>query len=70
MQARKLFRPGTLLSLLPLLVSATLFAQNDEQGYQSDPPASIARIGYLNGTSRSSPTAPTSGATLRSTTRW
>jgi hypothetical protein len=48
MQARKLFRPGIFLSLLPLLFSATLFAQYD-QSYQGDPPASIARIGYLNG---------------------
>ncbi|MBB5058565.1 hypothetical protein HDF16_003279 [Granulicella aggregans] len=45
MQIRKLLRPTLLLSLLPALLSATLFAQYD----QSDPPASIARIGYLNG---------------------
>ena len=48
MHVRKLFRPGIFLSLLPLLFSATLFAQYD-QSYQDDPPTSIARIGYLNG---------------------
>ena len=48
MQARNLFRPGIFLSLLPLLFSASLLAQYD-QSYQGDPPASIARIGYLNG---------------------
>jgi len=47
MQARRLIRPGVLFSLLAAF-SATLFAQYD-QSYQGDPPASIARIGYLNG---------------------
>jgi hypothetical protein len=48
MQARKLFRRGAVLLLLPLLSASTLLAQYD-QSYQGDPPASIARIGYLNG---------------------